>query len=177
MHRPQPPTRPTAPLASPVEPARPTPVAGVPQRDLPPPAGPVERDQRWVRIVKSRFTLILYRGNDVEQSYPIAVGRNGGKKTRSGDNRTPEGRFSIERIQDASSWTHDFGDGKGQIKGAYGPWFIRLKTGWQGIGIHGTHDPLSIGGKVSEGCIRMRNEDVSDLRRRVAPGMLVVIEE
>lgn len=160
-----------------MEPVRPTPVAGVPHRDLPPPAGPVERDQRWIRIVKSRFTLILYRGNDVEQSYPIAVGRNGGKKLRSGDNRTPEGRFSIEKIHDASSWTHDFGDGKGQIKGAYGPWFIRLKTGWQGIGIHGTHDPLSIGGRVSEGCIRMRNQDVSDLRRRVAPGMLVVIEE
>ena len=76
----------------------------------------MERDQRWIRIVKSRFTLILYRGNDVEQSYPIAVGRNGGKKLRSGDNRTPEGRFSIEKIHDASSWTHDFGDGYGAVR-------------------------------------------------------------
>ena len=159
-----------------MEPARPTPVAGVPQRDLPPPAGPVERDQRWVRIVKSRFTLILYRGNDVEQSYPIAVGRNGGKKTRSGDNRTPEGRFSIERIQDASSWTHDFGDGKGPVKGAYGPWFIRLATpGWQGIGIHGTHDPGSIGTSATEGCVRLKNSDLIRLVARISVGTSVTI--
>jgi lipoprotein-anchoring transpeptidase ErfK/SrfK len=178
LRQPSPPTKPSEPFATPVEPARPTPAfEPFPQKDLPPLTERVERDRRWIRIVKSRYTLLLYRGTEVERSYPIAVGKNGGNKTRSGDNRTPEGRFSVDRVQDASSWTHDFGDGKGPIRGAYGPWFIRLKTGWQGIGIHGTHDPLSIGGRVSEGCIRMRNQDVSDLRARVAPGMLVVIED
>ncbi|MDD4365864.1 MAG: L,D-transpeptidase, partial [Synergistales bacterium] len=50
------------------------------------------------------------------------------------------------------------------------------KTGWQGIGIHGTHDPDSIGTLVTEGCIRLLNENVLWLRERVAVGTKVLIE-
>ena len=80
-------------------------------------------------------------GGEVLEVFGVAVGKNAGDKQRAGDMRTPEGSFTVEQVQDASWWSHDFGDGKGEIKGAYGPWFIRLKTGWRGIGIHGTHDP------------------------------------
>lgn len=41
--------------------------------------------------------------------------------------------------------------------------------------IHGTNQPWSIGGAVSSGCIRMRNEDVVDLYERVATGAKVVV--
>jgi lipoprotein-anchoring transpeptidase ErfK/SrfK len=41
--------------------------------------------------------------------------------------------------------------------------------------IHGTNQPWSIGGAVSSGCIRMRNEDVVDLYERVAVGTKVVV--
>ena len=62
--------------------------------------------------------------------------------------------------------------------GAYGPWFIRLKTGWNGIGIHGTHDPGSIGTDVTEGCIRLQNKDVEELKKQyIKVGLPVVIEE
>jgi len=70
---------------------------------------------------------------------------------------------------------HDFGDGKGPIAGAYGPKFIRLKTGWSGIGIHGTHDPAYIGKRVTEGCIRLKNEDLAELVPYVKVGMKVQI--
>ena len=84
--------------------------------------------------------------------YPIACGRALGNKEKPGDMKTPEGLFSVQQIQDASAWTHDFGDGKGEIRGAYGSHFIRLKTpGHRGIGIHGTHDPASIGTRATEG--------------------------
>ena len=63
------------------------------------------------------------------------------------------------------------------IKGAYGPWFIRLATGWKGIGIHGTHDPDSRGSMATEGCIRMSNEEVQELRRYAYRNMRVIIEE
>jgi lipoprotein-anchoring transpeptidase ErfK/SrfK len=43
------------------------------------------------------------------------------------------------------------------------------------IRIHGTNDPKSIGRAVSSGCIRMRNEDIIDLYRRVAVGTRVVV--
>lgn len=41
--------------------------------------------------------------------------------------------------------------------------------------IHGTNQPWTIGGAVSSGCIRMRNEDVMDLYERVAVGTNVVV--
>lgn len=91
--------------------------------------------------------------------------------------KTPEGLFSVQQIQDASAWTHDFGDGKGEIRGAYGSHFIRLKTpGHRGIGIHGTHDPASIGTRATEGCVRLNNSDLLELvKKYVYVGMPVVI--
>lgn len=70
-----------------------------------------------------------------------------------------------------------FGDGKGEIRGAYGSHFIRLKTpGHCGIGIHGTHDPASIGTRATEGCVRLNNSDLLELvKKYVYVGMPVVI--
>ena len=41
--------------------------------------------------------------------------------------------------------------------------------------IHGTNAPWTIGQAVSSGCIRMRNEDVTDLYERVKVGTRVVV--
>jgi lipoprotein-anchoring transpeptidase ErfK/SrfK len=41
--------------------------------------------------------------------------------------------------------------------------------------IHGTNQPERIGQAVSSGCIRMTNEDVTDLYSRVSVGTLVVV--
>ena len=41
--------------------------------------------------------------------------------------------------------------------------------------IHGTNEPSTIGQFVSSGCIRMRNQDVMDLYRRVSVGTQVVV--
>lgn len=109
-------------------------------------------------------------------AYPMACGKNVGDKQMVGDMKTPEGVFEVQQIQDASSWTHDFNDGKGVIKGAYGPWFIRLKTpGHTGIGIHGTHAPESIGTRATEGCIRLHNDNVAKLKLQIKVGMPVII--
>lgn len=129
----------------------------------------------WIRIEKSAFRLDFCRGAEILASFPVALGSVTGDKEKRGDRRTPEGLFQVEQIQNAGWWTHDFGDGKGPVEGAYGPWFIRLKTGWQGIGIHGTHDPGSIGTLVTEGCIRLLNDDIQWLRERTQVGMKVLI--
>lgn len=128
-------------------------------------------------INKEDMTLQLvdYRGK-TRLSYGIACGKSYGNKTLQGDNKTPEGIFHLSDIQDASSWKHDFGDGKGEIAGAYGPWFLRLKVpGHKGIGIHGTHQPESIGTRDTEGCVRLRNEDLQELKQHVFIGMTVII--
>ncbi|WP_106752156.1 L,D-transpeptidase [Pannonibacter carbonis] len=41
--------------------------------------------------------------------------------------------------------------------------------------IHGSNEPWSIGHAVSSGCIRMRNEDVTDLYERVGVGTKVIV--
>jgi lipoprotein-anchoring transpeptidase ErfK/SrfK len=126
-------------------------------------------------VTKSAFTLELFEGETLVETFPVAIGKNGGDKQAAGDFRTPEGEFAVSSIEDSRKWTHDFGDGKGRIKGAYGPWFIRLETGWKGIGIHGTHDPASIGTAATEGCIRLANSDLLRLVARISVGTCVTI--
>jgi lipoprotein-anchoring transpeptidase ErfK/SrfK len=135
-------------------------------------------DGEPVRLVvtKSAYTLEVFEGETLIETFPVAIGKNAGDKQAVGDNRTPEGEFSITSIEDSRRWTHDFGDGKGPVKGAYGPWFIRLSTpNWKGIGIHGTHDPASVGTAATEGCIRLKNPDLIRLVARIAPGTRVTI--
>ena len=133
--------------------------------------------QYTILIDKSDFSLTLKKDDQVEKIYSVAIGKNSGQKQQSGDLRTPTGNFTVDEIIDSSSWKHDFKDGKGEIEGAYGPWFISLETGWDGIGIHGTHDPASIRTMVSEGCIRMNNADVEELKTKIQPGTKVIIQE
>ena len=113
--------------------------------------------------------------------YPVCVGKNKGQKQKVGDMKTPEctaeNPFTITEIVDASDWSHDFCDGRGSIL-SYGHWFMRLKTpGHTGIGIHGsTNNESSVPGRGSEGCIRLRDDDLIQLKENYAfVGMRVVI--
>lgn len=144
---------------------------------------PIEHNYS-ILIKKSTFDLSVLDNGKVIETYKCALGKNTGDKERSGDMKTPVGTFKVIEVCDASYWTHDFHDGKGEIAGAYGPWFFYLDTSekskgqWDGIGIHGTHDPSSIGQLISEGCIRILNENVLKLKEKyVKVGTLVTIEE
>lgn len=122
-----------------------------------------------------RLRVYDYKGTRL-MDYGIACGKNFGQKHKVGDMKTPEGMFFVQSIDDAAERTHDFGDGRGEIHGAYGPYFIRLDTpGNKGIGIHGTHDPLSIGTRATEGCIRLNNNDLVEFVNVVRPGMMVLV--
>jgi len=135
------------------------------------------RAQSYIVISKDSLNLKLFAADStLIRQYPIACSKYYGPKERKGDNKTPEGSFKINEILKSASFTHDFGDGKGPVKGAFGPYFMRLSVpGFIDIGIHGTHLPNSIGTRATEGCIRMRNEDVTDLRSRVDVGTPVTI--
>lgn len=135
------------------------------------------QNAKFILISKQEMKLrvIDYKGNELFVT-DIACGRNYGNKLKKGDMKTPEGVFSIVDIQDSKEWTHDFNDGKGVIQGAYGPYFVRLLVpGYKGIGIHGTHDSLSIGARTTEGCIRLRNGDLEHLVSMLEVPMTVVI--
>lgn len=145
----------------------------------------VNRDNCFIVISKPELHLSVYedqQGDTVLLArYPVCVGKNYGQKEKKGDMKTPEctfeNPFSITEIKPASSWTHDFGDGRGAIL-AYGNWFMRLKTpGHSGIGIHGsTNNESSVPGRGSEGCIRLLNDDLDALKANYAfVGMKVIV--
>ena len=131
----------------------------------------------FIVIDKQAFKLTLV--DDADQpikEYGISCAINYGPKKVRGDHKTPEGTFKINELLNAKGLTHDFKDGKGPIKDAYGPWFLRLDVpGFWDIGIHGTPFPESIGTRATEGCVRLRNEDILDLKSRVKVGTVVII--
>ena len=131
----------------------------------------------FIVIDKQAFTLTLVdpQGAPIKE-YGISCAVNYGPKKVKGDHKTPEGTFKINQLLNAKGLSHDFHDGKGPVKDAYGPWFLRLAVpGFIDIGIHGTPFPESIGTRATEGCIRLRNEDIVDLKQRVKVGTVVII--
>jgi lipoprotein-anchoring transpeptidase ErfK/SrfK len=139
---------------------------------------PTKPPTSFIVIDKSAMILKAYDKNgQVILESQVATGKGIGNKKKVGDLKTPEGVFSISDIEDASTWKHDFKDDTlGLIDGAYGPLFIRLSVpGHKGIGIHGTHDPSSIGKRVTEGCIRLRNYELQLLAKIIEPGIPVMI--
>ena len=140
----------------------------------------------FIVISKKDLNLRVYdvvKGDTVlVKEFPECLSKNKGNKQKRGDMKTPESPkgkpFRISQIQDASTWHHDFRDGRGSIK-AYGHWFLRLVTpGHSGIGIHGsTNNESSVPGRASEGCIRLLDTDIITLKEKYAyVGMPVIIK-
>lgn len=68
------------------------------------------------------------------------------------------------KITGKDTWGEGFG----------GRW-MGLNVPWGKFGIHGTLDPYSVGWASSHGCIRMNNDDVTELYGIVSVGTKVVI--
>ena len=129
----------------------------------------------YVYEAQGKDTVLLAR-------YDCCFALKKGNKQKPGDMRTPhctmKNPFIISQIAAASGWKHDFGDGRGNIK-SYGDFFLRLVTpGHKGIGIHGsTNNSESVPGRASEGCIRLKDDDIRSLRNNFAfVGMKVIIK-
>lgn len=133
-----------------------------------------DRDFKIDRVVieKSSYTLKLYDDrNIVRKIYHIAVGKNpdGADKQGTGDKRTPEGTFIIDRKShfEEGSWG----------RRVYGPYYFSLRSDiWGGIGIHGTYKNKSIGTKASLGCVRLYAKDIIELAKYIDIGTVVHIK-
>ncbi|MCK5801503.1 MAG: L,D-transpeptidase family protein [Lentisphaeria bacterium] len=135
-----------------------------------------------IRVVKSRFLLILQNGDEFYKLYHIAIGR---------ENRTPEGTFEIISKVLHPEWTHPTGRviPYGDPENVLGTHWMALKPVGAtpkhliGYGIHGTKDPDSIGTRASLGCVRMLNDKIAELYEYIPtpaarqPGVTVTIEE
>ncbi|MGM5484879.1 MAG: L,D-transpeptidase [Nanobdellota archaeon] len=127
-----------------------------------------------VNIDKSEQSLSLYEkrpwGWQEKYDWEASTGRYKGDKEKRGDNKTPEGIFTISKIHNSSNWLYNG-------ERAYGPYFLRLHTGWQGIGIHGTNEPERLGKRASHGCIRLTNDNISRLKSEIDTGTYVTISK
>ena len=133
---------------------------------LPVPSPPV---RLVIRLSDRR--VYLYHNDQIETSYPIAIGRRGWE--------TPTGEFAVRQKLKNPAWEHPW-TGEVVPPGPDNP----LGVGWVGfwsdgvnsIGFHGTPDESLVGQAVSHGCIRMRNADILDLYAQVEVGTPVVVE-
>ena len=126
-----------------------------------------------VKTNERRLYLILGEGRAVR--YPVGVGRPGkqwaGSTRIDGKYRNPAWSPPDEVKRDKPSLPNVIAGGTRQ-----NPMGVAAMTlaGGQ-YAIHGTNVPNSIGGFVSYGCIRMYNQDISDLFERVSVGTPVYV--
>lgn len=108
--------------------------------------------------------------------YPVGVGKAGktwtGVAAVDGKYRNPAWAPPPEIRRD-KPWLPKVIPG-GSAKNPLGVAALTLTGGEYAI--HGTNAPSSIGGRVSYGCIRMYNEDITDLYRRVRVGTRVIVQ-
>jgi lipoprotein-anchoring transpeptidase ErfK/SrfK len=126
-----------------------------------------------VRTSERRLYLVIGEGRAL--SYPVGVGRAGrqwaGRAIISGKHIKPAWAPppDIARARPGMARVHEGGSPSNPMGAAA----LTLSGGEYAI--HGTNDPSSIGGFVSYGCIRMYNQDITDLYGRVGVGTPVIV--
>jgi len=127
-----------------------------------------------VVIDTSNTYLYLVLGNGRAMRYGIGVGRDGftwsGTQTITKKAEWPDWTPPPEMIQRQPYLPRYMAGGPGNPLGARA-----MYLGNTIYRIHGTNAPTTIGGRVSSGCIRLTNEDVTDLFSRVHVGTKVVV--
>jgi len=123
--------------------------------------GWVRRDQVEVAAVRyrvdvslSQHELRLYDLDTLVETYPVGVGTAAAP--------TPGGLFSITELLEPTN-----------SDGSYGPFAFGLNAssevlteyagGEPWVGIHGTNEPESVGRDTSHGCLRLTNDDITEL--------------
>ncbi len=121
----------------------------------------------------NRF-LYLVQSNGRAMRYGIGVGRPGfewgGVKTITRKAEWPSWTPPAEMLKRRPDLPRFMAGGADNPMGARA-----MYLGSSLYRIHGTNEPGTIGQAVSSGCIRMTNDDVTDLYERVRVGMKVIV--
>jgi lipoprotein-anchoring transpeptidase ErfK/SrfK len=126
-----------------------------------------------IRTGERRLYLVL--GNGTAVRYPVAVGRPGkqwfGQRAIDGKYVHPAWSPPAEVKRDNPRLPNVIAGGS-----PHNPMGVAALTLSGGeYAIHGTNRPDSIGTYASYGCIRMYNQDISDLFGRVSVGTSVIV--
>lgn len=120
-----------------------------------------------ILVYKSQNLLFLKTDEEIIKTYVVSTGKN---------NSTPVGAFKITSKLLNPTWFK-----AGAVVPASSPDNI-LGTRWMGFdlagyGIHGTTEPQNLGKQVTQGCVRMSNQDVEELYTIIPLGTEVTIVE
>jgi hypothetical protein len=125
-----------------------------------------ERHATRLVLDRPRLRLSLMRGRRVLFSTPVGIGAVGSP--------TPAGRYYIrERLGPFANSNSIYG-ALAFGTSAFSPY----RTDWPGggqVGIHGTNQPGLIPGRISNGCVRIRNANVLRLGRMLRVGTPLLI--
>jgi len=120
--------------------------------------------------------LYYFVGVDQAIRYPVGVGRPG---MQWAGTVFVDGKYIRPAWEAPASIRKDYRSLPAVIPGGspHNPMGVAAMTlsGGGEYAIHGTNQPGLIGGFVSHGCIRMYNEDITDLYSRVSVGTRVVV--
>lgn len=123
--------------------------------------------------IKKLWLRLYYNGKLLARQFPVCTGK-------LDESPTPIGEFTVSTKLVNPEWTRP-----GTQAVAYGDpanplgtrWMGFAEPGFQSFGIHGTIKPETIGTHASNGCCRMKNENVEELFDLVPSGTAIHIHE
>jgi lipoprotein-anchoring transpeptidase ErfK/SrfK len=127
----------------------------------------------YLTLDRSTFTLRLWKGLKLAETYTVAVGMEGLE--------TPEGLYEIQAKEENPVWHVPLSDWAGDLAGETippgpsNPIKARWMAIYEGAGIHGTEATESLGSAASHGCVRMSIPDVEELYDEVEVGTPIFI--
>ncbi len=123
----------------------------------------------YIVVDKSQNMLMLYADGDLIKTYKVSTGK---------DNLTPVGEFKIvTKLKNPTFFSNGKAIPPGDPNNILGTRWLGFDYGNGSYGIHGTTSPDTIGSYETNGCVRMKNEEVEELYALVPVGTKVKVVE
>lgn len=123
---------------------------------------------RRVEIDPRAFTFTVFDGGKVLRTGKVATGEGG--------TPTPAGRFYFTELVQPPDPDGDYGAYAFGLSG-YSPTLTTFAGGPGQLAVHGTNKASALGGKVSHGCVRVSNDDITWMAKNLAIGTPVVVKK
>lgn len=140
----------------------------------------VEADR--IVVEKKNHTLTLFQGEKVLKAYKIALGQGGlGRKQQRGDNKTPEGLYTIAAHKHDSKYYLALKISYPEPRDVEAARKLKVDPG-HNIMIHGLPDdrremgPLHRQTDWTQGCIAMTNQEILEIWDAVPDGTPIEIK-
>ncbi|GAA0585830.1 hypothetical protein GCM10009546_55260 [Actinomadura livida] len=119
-----------------------------------------------VEIDPEAFTFAVFDGDKVLRTGKVATGEGG--------TPTPPGRFYLTELIKPPDPGGDYGAYAFGLSG-HSPTLKTFAGGPGQLAVHGTNKASALGGRVSHGCVRVSNDDITWMAQNLAIGTPVIV--